>query len=221
MVLTPPVLTGRPAGAWQDEQVTNAASAGSPRRTAGRCPAVTSLAAGALLALTGCTASPTLTPEETSTVTGPQVEATGGAEAPEQSEQSDQSDQPEQSDQSDQPEAAAPVPTASEPPPEGIDDEKIARAVESALEALAGSRDAVTSDQVRAAIGAGFTDADAVAESIEVSIDRTPTGLDVDAIQGAGLVDGTCIFGEVREGTVSVAVLPALATGLCFVGDQR
>lgn len=192
--------------------MTNAASAGPPRRTAVRCPAVTSLVAGALLALTGCTASPTLTPQGTSTVTGPQVEATGGAEAPEQ---------PKQPEQSDQPEAAAPVPTASEPPPEGIDDEKIARAVESALEALAGSRDTVTSDQVRAAIGTGFTDADAVAESVEVSIDRTPTGLDVDAIQGAGLIDGTCIFGEVREGTVSVAVLPALATGLCFVGDQR
>ncbi|WP_258069690.1 hypothetical protein [Arthrobacter sp. SX1312] len=54
-----------------------------------------------------------------------------------------------------------------------------------------------------------------------MSIDSTPTGLDVDAIQGAGLIDGSCVFGEVGEGTVTVAVLPALASGLCFVGDQR
>lgn len=174
-----------------------------------RCRTVTSLAAGVLLVLTGCTASPAPTPEGTSAVVGPQVEATGGAAAPEQSEQSEQ------------PEAATPAPTASETPPDGGEDEKIAQAVESALAALAESQDAVTSDQVRAAIGQGFINAGAVAESIEVSIDRTPTGLDVDAIQGAGLIDGTCISGEVREGTVSVAVLPALATGLCFIGDQR
>ena len=192
--------------------MTTAASARPPRRTAVRCRTVTSLAAGVLLALAGCTASPAPTPEGTSAVVGPQVEATGEAAAPEQSEQPEQPEQPE---------AATPAPTASETTPDGGDDEKIAQAVESALAALAESQDAVASDQVRAAIGQGFINAGAVAESIEVSIDRTPTGLDVDAIQGAGLIDGTCISGEVREGTVSVAVLPALATGLCFIGDQR
>ena len=87
--------------------------------------------------------------------------------------------------------------------------------------ALAGSGGAVTRERVRAAIEQGFADAGALPASVEVSIDTTPTGLDVDAIQGAGLVDGTCVVGEVREGSVTVVLLPALASGLCFVGDQR
>ena len=86
---------------------------------------------------------------------------------------------------------------------------------------LAQTEDAVTRDQVRAAVDKGFADAGVSPEAVEVSIDQTPTGLDVDAIQGSGLVGGQCIVGEIREGTVSVTVLPVLATGLCFVGDQR
>jgi hypothetical protein len=101
------------------------------------------------------------------------------------------------------------------------DTTRIGAAVESSLRSLAGSRDAVTSDQVRAAIVQGFSDAGAAPETVEVSIDRTPTGLDVEAIHGAGRIIGTCIVGEVRDGTVSLAVLPVLASGLCFVGDQR
>lgn len=97
----------------------------------------------------------------------------------------------------------------------------IASAVEATLRALAEGRDSVTSDEVRAAIEQGFVEAGSAPETVEVSIDRTPTGLDVDAIQGAGLLDTTCVFAEVREGDVSVVVLPALASGTCFVGDQR
>lgn len=112
---------------------------------------------------------------------------------------------------------------AEEPSPPGPAENgaRAAESVESALRALAGSENSVTSEEVRSAIEQGFTDAGVVPEEIEVSIDSTPTGLDVDAIQGAGRTGETCVFGEVREGEVSVAVLPVLGSGYCFVGDQR
>ena len=97
----------------------------------------------------------------------------------------------------------------------------IAASVEAALRVVAEEQDEVNRDQVRAAIERGFSDAGAQPELLEVSIDRTPTGLEVDSIQGSGLLAGDCIIGEVRDGTVSVVVLPVLATGFCFVGDQR
>lgn len=97
----------------------------------------------------------------------------------------------------------------------------IARAVDAELTTLAEGGDPVTRDRVRAAIEQGFANEGAVPASVEVSVDSTPTGLDVDSIQGAGLLEETCVVGEVREGTATVVVLPALASGLCFVGDQR
>lgn len=101
------------------------------------------------------------------------------------------------------------------------DGDRAAGAVESSLRALASAQSSVTRDQVRAAIEEGFTDAGVVPDEIEVSIDSTPTGLDVDAIQGAGRTGETCVVGEIRESDVSVAVLPVLGSGHCFVGDQR
>lgn len=59
------------------------------------------------------------------------------------------------------------------------------------------------------------------ASTVEVSIFRTPTGLDVEAVQGAVQVDGTCIFGELRKSGVSMSLLPVLSNGRCFIGDQR
>lgn len=109
----------------------------------------------------------------------------------------------------------------AEDPPEEIDPDSVATSVQAALDALVAREPAVTSDQVRTALEQGFTDAGSVPESVEVSVDRTPTGLDVDAIQGAGRLEDSCVFGEVRAGDVSVAVLPVLSSGLCFVGDQR
>ncbi|WP_394253369.1 DUF6993 domain-containing protein [Arthrobacter pityocampae] len=97
----------------------------------------------------------------------------------------------------------------------------IARAVDAELTTLAEGGDPVTRDRVRAAIEQGFANEGAVPASVEVSVDSTPTGLDVDSIQGAGRLEQTCVVGEVREGTATVVVLPALASGLCFVGDQR
>ena len=90
-----------------------------------------------------------------------------------------------------------------------------ADALETALKQLAG--ESPSPDR------AGMTDAFATAgfdpAAVEVSADRTPTGLDVDAIQGAARQGGDCVFGEVRDGEVTVSVLPVLAGGRCFVGN--
>lgn len=116
-------------------------------------------------------------------------------------------------------ESSPPVSVSTEP----SDDKaaEIADAVDRALQTLADGKDAGTRDQVRDAIEQGFASAGSTPEMVEVSIDRTPTGLDVDAIQGAGLIGEHCIFGELREKTVSTVVLPVLASGRCFIGDQR
>jgi hypothetical protein len=59
------------------------------------------------------------------------------------------------------------------------------------------------------------------AKAVEVSVSRTPTGLDVDAIEAAASSGSDCIVGEIREGKATVTVLPLLASGRCFVGDSR
>lgn len=87
----------------------------------------------------------------------------------------------------------------------------------SALKALAAEDPSPDQAMMRQAFAtAGFS-----GESVEVSQDITPTGLAVDSIRGAAVRDGSCLFGEVREGQVAVTALPVLAAGNCFVGDQR
>ncbi|MDN4611355.1 DUF6993 domain-containing protein [Arthrobacter burdickii] len=186
-----------------------------PAKPQHRAPAwrrtLAALAAGAALTLTSCTTSPSPSPDALtdSGTSSPTAAPADSATA---------SGQP--ADATPAPADTAPALSAVPSSPE-VDAPRIAAAVEAALRTVAGSQDSVSSDQVRGAIEQGFADAGSAPEEVEVSIDRTPTGLDVDAIQGAGRTDGTCIVGEVREGAVSVAVLPALASGRCFVGDQR
>lgn len=85
------------------------------------------------------------------------------------------------------------------------------------LTALAASQPSPDADAMRRAFAAaGFP-----GESVEVSLDVTPTGLAVDSIRGAAVSGDECLFGEVREGEVAVTILPVLASGFCFVGDQR
>lgn len=87
----------------------------------------------------------------------------------------------------------------------------------SALKALAAGDPSPDQAMMRQAFAtAGFA-----GESVEVSQDITPTGLAVDSIRGAAVRDGSCLFGEIREGQVAVTALPVLAAGNCFVGDQR
>lgn len=90
-------------------------------------------------------------------------------------------------------------------------------AVESALKKLVASSPKPDREAVRAALAAaGIPQA-----SLEVSVSRTPTGLDVDAMEAAALTGESCVMGQIRDGGVVVTVLPVLATGKCFVGDAR
>ncbi|MBT2594762.1 hypothetical protein J7I92_05585 [Arthrobacter sp. ISL-72] len=79
---------------------------------------------------------------------------------------------------------------------------------------MAGANPKPGQDQLTAALtGAGIP-----AESLQVSVSRTPTGLEVDAIEAAALQGQDCVIGQIRDGSVVVTVLPVLATGKCFVG---
>jgi hypothetical protein len=208
--------------AWQDERMISAAPLGPLRKTARlRRIAVLSVAAASAFLLSACVATPT-TPDpsgsahqgrtagagevptsDSTGTTGPGAESggTGSGQVP--------------------PDATDDAAATGETVAAGPDTAGIADSVQAALQSLADGQDAVTRKQVGVAIEEGFANADAVPEVVEVSIDRTPTGLDVDAIQGAGLIGNSCVFAEVREGITSAVVLPALASGGCFVGDQR
>jgi hypothetical protein len=67
-------------------------------------------------------------------------------------------------------------------------------------------------------LAAALTGAGIPAGSLQVSASRTPTGLEVDAIEAAALQGPDCVIGQIRDGSVVVTVLPVLATGKCFVG---
>jgi hypothetical protein len=86
--------------------------------------------------------------------------------------------------------------------------------VEQALKGLAAGSAKPSRDQMLAALtGAGIA-----SNALEVSISRTPTGLEVDAIEAAALEGKDCVIGQVRDGSVSIVILPVLASGRCFVG---
>ncbi|GAC1503899.1 MAG: hypothetical protein NVS2B15_26790 [Pseudarthrobacter sp.] len=86
--------------------------------------------------------------------------------------------------------------------------------VKDALSRLAaGTPKPATAQVVEALTGVGVAPA-----ALEVSASRTPTGLEADAIESAVLQGRDCVFGHIRDGSVSVTVLPVLASGKCFVG---
>lgn len=89
--------------------------------------------------------------------------------------------------------------------------------VNTALGALAGQNPKPSQDEVRAALQ-GIA---AAPSEVEVSISKTPTGLEVEAIQGSVKAEQSCVIGEIRNGQVFSTVQPVLGTGFCFVGDQR
>ena len=77
----------------------------------------------------------------------------------------------------------------------------------------AGTPKPATAQVTDALTGAGIA-----VPALEVSASRTPTGLEADAIEAAVLQGTDCVVGQVRDGSVTVTVLPVLATGKCFVG---
>jgi hypothetical protein len=115
------------------------------------------------------------------------------------------------------PTAPGPAPAASTVPTEAPAAESLALRITDSLDALAAQTPKPDAGELRAA----FVSAGAEAGAVEVSIDTTPTGLEVDAMTGAVSVGASCVFGHIRDGAVTVTQLPVLATGLCFVGDQR
>ncbi|MEV8183369.1 hypothetical protein [Specibacter sp. NPDC078692] len=124
------------------------------------------------------------------------------------------------------PEAAPPVstapvkgdaPTPSEKPETVSAAEEMSGKLKASLSALASTTKAPNREQMMAAM----LEAGAVKESVELSIDITPTGLAVDAIESATLVGAECVIGQVRDGNVAVTILPVLGSGRCFVGDTH
>ncbi len=89
--------------------------------------------------------------------------------------------------------------------------------MESVLKTIASGTPKPAQDALRSQL----VSAGVPASALEVSASKTPTGLDVDAIEAAAKLDKDCVMGEIRDGQVSVAVLPVLASGKCFVGDSR
>lgn len=114
--------------------------------------------------------------------------------------------------------AAAPKAKAdakpTQPPTAG---EALADKVKASLTALGNNTSSPNREQMMTAM----LDAGAVKEKVEISIDRTPTGLAVDAIEAAAPVAKECVIGQVRDGKAAVTILPLLASGRCFVGDQH
>ncbi|NUT71063.1 hypothetical protein [Pseudarthrobacter sp. C4D7] len=93
--------------------------------------------------------------------------------------------------------------------------EGVKRKVTDTLSALAAGTPKPATAQVSDALtGAGIAPA-----VLQVSQSRTPTGLEADAIEAAVLQGKDCVIGQVREGAVTVTVLPVLASGKCFVGS--
>lgn len=111
------------------------------------------------------------------------------------------------------PSSLAPVATASVDP--AVEATRLA--VESTLKKLVTANAKPDREAIRAAlVSAGIPKA-----NVEVSVSRTPTGLDVDAMEAAALTGENCVMGQIRDSGVVVTVLPVLATGKCFVGDAR
>ncbi|MGA7204478.1 MAG: hypothetical protein WBX27_07620 [Specibacter sp.] len=102
----------------------------------------------------------------------------------------------------------------AQPPTAG---ELMAEKVKASLNKLGSNSSSPNREQMLAAM----VEAGAVKDKVEVSIDRTPTGLAVDAIEAAAPVAKECVVGQVRDGKAAVTILPLLASGLCFVGNQH
>ncbi|WP_258066821.1 hypothetical protein [Arthrobacter sp. GMC3] len=111
-------------------------------------------------------------------------------------------------------EAATDPATPAQPP---TAEQAFADRVQTSLDKLSATTKAPNRDQMMAAM----LEAGAVQEKVEVSIDITPTGLAVDAIEAASPVESACVIGQVRDGKAAVTILPILASGRCFVGDQH
>lgn len=108
-------------------------------------------------------------------------------------------------------------PAAGTPAPEDPATAAVKQTVTDALNRLAaGNPKPATAQVTESLTGAGVP-----ATALEVSESRTPTGLEADAIEAAVLQGKDCVVGQIRDGGVSVTVLPVLSSGKCFVGSAE
>ncbi len=113
------------------------------------------------------------------------------------------------------PEAAGP--NTSSPRPDADSVSALQQSIEQALIKLSEVSPQPDRGQVLAAlVGVGV-----LPGMTEVSDSRTPTGLKADAIEAGVLSGPQCVMAKIRDGQVSVAVLPVLSSGKCFIGSDR
>ncbi|MGN7148677.1 DUF6993 domain-containing protein [Arthrobacter sp. SAFR-179] len=133
------------------------------------------------------------------------------------------------------PDAKGPITQASAPAVQGTgaSGEPLANTSDGASAAAAAATDTVkqtvtdtltklatgTPKPATAQVSDALTGAGIAPAVLQVSQSRTPTGLEADAIEAAVLQGKDCVIGQVREGAVTVTVLPVLANGKCFVGS--
>ncbi|MDP5225637.1 MULTISPECIES: hypothetical protein [Arthrobacter] len=109
--------------------------------------------------------------------------------------------------------ASAVVPSAASLSAE----EKFRQAIQTAVQKGTAGEGHPSAEVVRAAIASALP----AGAAVEVGQSVTPTGQASDSLVGAAVVaPGRCAFVYLRDGVVSSALLPALADGKCFVGDQ-
>jgi hypothetical protein len=109
--------------------------------------------------------------------------------------------------------ASLPAGSGTRPAPDPATAAAKAR-VEAALGGTVAGGAKPATDRARAVLtAAGFT-----GEQQEVTASTTPTGLAADAVEAAVKVGTDCIVAQLRTGSVTVNVLPALADGRCLVG---
>jgi hypothetical protein len=116
-------------------------------------------------------------------------------------------------------EAATPLADTSGPAATPRSDAAATEAVRQAVTTALGGLAAVTPKPATAQVTDALTAAGIAPAALQVSQSRTPTGLEADAIEAAVLQGRDCVIGQVREGTVTVTILPVLASGKCFVGS--
>ncbi|MFC8041852.1 DUF6993 domain-containing protein [Paenarthrobacter sp. NPDC057355] len=94
---------------------------------------------------------------------------------------------------------------------------ELTKTMESVLTRLTSDASKPAQEQIRnQLVAAGIP-----ASTLEVSASRTPTGLDVDAIEAAAQSGHSCIIGQIRSQAVTIVTLPVLSTGKCLIGDAR
>ncbi|SER11345.1 hypothetical protein SAMN05444745_11936 [Arthrobacter sp. OV608] len=208
MRLTPDHRQKTPAGAVSAAPATAARTAIASIAvwpTAPRCLVVATTAAALLAGLSGCVGGspqvqPALSGPATAAASTAAVSAGAGPAATESG--------------STEPLAG----TSGAPSAPAADAAATATVTQTVTDALgrlaAGSPKPATAQVTDALTGAGIAPA-----ALQVSQSRTPTGLEADAIEAAVLQGKDCVIGQVRDGAVTVTVLPVLASGKCFVGS--